>query len=224
MAHDVFAPLENLVRLDLSGTDLTYLPLGMFDGLTGLRTLLIADSGNPDHGDGGAHPILHRDVFQDLGNLRELDLRPDEDDPLDASPLAFRPLTSLETYNGRPYAKPGMPENLRSTVAPTPDWPGAHTVTLTWDAPAGESNITGYRVLRNTEGRRPYKCTQHTPNYKSCDYDYDQYAHVRTQDLLDAATTTWDEEVVWGDWHHYYVEAITAEGESLPADLRVDIP
>ena len=114
VAHDVFAPLGNLVELDLSGTDLTYLPLGMFDGLTGLRTLLIADSGNPDHGDGGAHPILHRDVFKDLGNLRELDLRPDEDDPLHASPLAFRPLTSLETYNGRPYAK----RVCRRTCAP----------------------------------------------------------------------------------------------------------
>ena len=222
VAHDVFAPLENLVRLDLSGTDLTHLPLGMFDGLTGLRTLLIADSGNPDHGDGGASPRLHRDVFKDLGNLRELDLRPDEDDPLDASPLAFLPLTSLETYNGRPYAKPGMPENLRSTVVPTPGQDGAHTVTLTWDAPAGESGVTGYRVLRNTEGRHPYKCTQHNPDYKSCDYDYDRYAQEIGQ--TDAETTTWEDVVIWGDWNHYYVEAITAEGESLPADLRVDIP
>ena len=222
VAHDVFAPLGNLVELDLSGTDLVRLPLGMFDGLTGLRLLNLANSGNSDHGDGGTSPILHRDVFRDLGNRLVLDLRPDEDDPLDASPLAFLPLTSLEVYNGRPYAKPGMPENLRSTVVPTPDWPGAHTVTLTWDAPAGESNITGYRVLRNTEDRRPYKCTQHNPNYKSCDYDYDKYAH-HIEDI-DAGITTWDEEVVWGDWHHYYVEAITAEGESLPADLRVSIP
>ena len=93
-------PLENLVELDLSGTDLWQLPRGMFDGLTGLRTLLIADSGHSDHGDGGTSLIQHRHVFRDLANLRVLDLRPDEDDPLDASPLAFLPLTSLETYNG----------------------------------------------------------------------------------------------------------------------------
>ncbi len=107
VAHDVFAPLENLVELDLSGTDLWQLPRGMFDGLTGLRTLLIADSGHSDHGDGGTSPIQHRHVFRDLANLRVLDLRPDEDDPLDASPLAFlpspawRPITADPTPSRR---------------------------------------------------------------------------------------------------------------------------
>ena len=222
VAHDVFAPLENLVELDLSGTDLWQLPRGMFDGLTGLRTLLIADSGHSDHGDGGTSPIQHRHVFRDLANLRVLDLRPDEDDPLDASPLAFLPLTSLETYNGRPYAQPpGMPENLSYTIVSTPGQDGAHTVTLTWDAPAGESGVTGYRVLRNTEDRRPYKCRQNG-RVKTCDYDYDRYAHEIGQ--TGAGTTTLEDVVVWGDWNHYYVEAITADGDSLPADLRVNIP
>ena len=138
------------------------MPLGIFDGLTGLRTLLRwQTAGTATTATAARLPILHRHVFRDLANLRVLDLRPDEDDPLDASPLAFLPLTSLETYNGRPYAQPpGCRRTWSYTIVSTPGQDGAHTVTLTWDAPARESGVTGYRVLRNTEDRRPYKCTQ----------------------------------------------------------------
>ena len=118
VAHDVFAPLENLVELDLSGTDLWQLPRGMFDGLTGLRTLLIADSGHSDHGDGGTSPIQHRHVFRDLaestcgcwtcGPMRTTHWTP--------RPWPSAPHQPWRPRNGRPYAQPpGMPENLSWT-------------------------------------------------------------------------------------------------------------
>ncbi len=132
VAHKVFAPLSNLRELDLSDTDLWSLPTGMFDDLTSLETLHIRNSGYPAFPDGhphvqgnkpdqkfGVRPLFGRDLFKDLGNLRELDVRPAT--PLTAAPWAFEPLTSLETYNGEPYTQPPPgPTNLTYSAVPIP--------------------------------------------------------------------------------------------------------
>ena len=45
-------------------------------------------------------------------------MRPTTTTPHLASPLAFLPLTSLETYNGRPYTRPAdPPRNLTATMS-----------------------------------------------------------------------------------------------------------
>ena len=125
VAHNVFAHLSNLRELDLSDTALWSLPGGMFDGLTSLETLRLVNSGYPDytaghpHPVGGVRPLFDRDLFRDLGNLRELDVRPAT--PLTAAPWAFEPLTSLETYNGEPYTPPPPgPANLTYSAVPIP--------------------------------------------------------------------------------------------------------
>ncbi len=114
-----------------------------------------------------------------------------------------------------------MPENLSYTiVSPAGPGRGAHRHPDLGRPGGGERR---HRLPGAAEhgGQAPYKCRQNG-RVKTCDYDYDRYAHEIGQ--TGAGTTTLEDVVVWGDWNHYYVEAITADGDSLPADLRVNIP
>ena len=98
----LFDGLDNLIELDLSDTLLQRhsVPVGLFGGLDNLEILRIANAGYLGRGIN----LLDKDIFRDLGNLRELDVRPSKQ--LKAAPLSFVPLTSLETYNGGSYTRP----------------------------------------------------------------------------------------------------------------------
>ena len=92
--------------------------------------------------------------------------------PRTVSPFAFAPLTSLETYNWdadfdtshiagydytpAPYATNNFshvaaPENMRVRYAQDSPF----TPVIDWDAPSGQSGITGYRIERRVNGRSP---------------------------------------------------------------------
>ena len=113
----VFANLSGLTDLNLSDNLLLQTAdwrVGIFDGLDSLQTLRLANVGYTGRG----IQILHDDIFRGLGNLRELDMRPTTTTPHLASPLAFLPLTSLETYNGQPYVRPAdPPRSLTATMS-----------------------------------------------------------------------------------------------------------
>ena len=142
--------------------------------MTSLETLRLRDVGYQDR---GVWRRFHPDLFQDQGSLRELDVRPST--PHLAAPLSFLPLTGLSTYNGQPYTRPAAPpENLDySSGAVYGGYQARHTVTLTWDAPAGVSGITGYRVLRTEEDIAPLEVTGRAGTETSYYDDLSSYAY-----------------------------------------------
>ena len=176
LPEGIFDGLSNLIHLDLSDTQVGTLPQGLFDGLTSLRTLEVRNAGSQD---GGVNPRFHPDLFQDQGNLTDLDVRPST--PLLAAPLSFKPLTSLTDYNNETYTRPADgPANLDySSKANYGRW-GGHTVTLTWDAPTGVTGITGYRVLRTSQDIGPQTGTRRSGGgrtWVSYANDYSRFAY-----------------------------------------------
>ncbi len=254
---DAFAPLTNLVELDLSGNEFfDVMPENLFDDLGNLEILRLKDN--------RLYPRLADGVFNGLGSLRELDLRGFSVDPSGmyevhrkrawdprkGSPLAFIPLTSLVTYNvdpAAPYATnnytqpPPSPQNLSFTAIPIPvpssvtGWESQHTITLTWDAPAGVTP-TGYRVERLVGNQYPWDRAEDGKTYPE---NFDRYAnYVVGQTALTYYTDGRDRSLKLGGTstdlvHHasyavpsatYFVSAITADGVSFPASVTVTTP
>ncbi len=109
----------------------------------------------------------------------------------------------------------------------------AHVVTLDWDAPPGmsESDITGYRVLRNVKGSRPYLEDPVTSDCAGACYVYDfsRYAHeiARTGPGVTFYADGQNRDLFIGverdtPFFTYYVTAITSDGESLPVQVRAN--
>ena len=90
-------------------------------------------------------------------------------DPRGGTPMAFAPLTSLETYNvdadfdtsrigGYDYSPTPLSQNNYVQPAAAPQnlqlFRRGEDYVLSWDAPAGESDITGYRIERDLNDQR----------------------------------------------------------------------
>ena len=219
----IFEGLSNLTELDLSDTLLqrNSVPVGAFDGLDNLEVLRIANAGYMGRGIN----LLHDDILGNLGNLRELDVRPSQ--PHLAAPRSLMPLASLTTYNGASYTRPAdPPKNLTANMEDFPGDSSRKKVTLTWEAPDGVSGITGYRILR-TDTSHPLKVTRRTGSQTSYDYDYSRYAYdiatVGSSTLTyvhgasDGIKAGRDGEFTFT----YYVAAITAGGDSFPVKVFV---
>ena len=152
--------------------------------------------------------------------------------PRTGSPFAFAPLTSLETYNWdadfdtshiagydytpAPYATNNFshvaaPENVQ--VIYTHDSP--FSPVIDWDAPPGQSGITGYRIERRVNGKSP-----------SC-FDDGLGEHIGTTSdtsYIDEPPRPQRNQQPFNVWSvEYYVYAETSGGNvSLPA--RVSLP
>ena len=210
----VFRGLLKLVELDLSDTSLQRrtVPVGVFDGLFDLEVLRITNLGEYYE---NTFSNLDDDLFFNQSFLRELDVRPSN--PLRDSPRSLLPLTALETYNGQPYTRPAdPPANFQYASGRIDHERGyfktCYTVTLRWDAPAGVSGITGYRILRNlgTESLSRYAKQIATTG-----------ASART--FIDGR----DADVCFGGVGSgpnvsYFVSAIIGNKDSFPARVRVD--
>ena len=220
----IFANLTSLTELDLS--DNRHLgssdwPASVFDGLDSLETLRLANVAYKGRGIKFVNNDFYNGFFEGLGNLRELDVRPST--PHQGAPLAFVPLTSLVTYNGQPYVRPvDAPQNLTATMS---DIAGSFmyggtsfckTVTLNWQAPAGVSGITGYKIMRTHYGH-PVK-SMRNPNTDYGRYGYDIAA-------VGANTTSYLHEPLRpganGHTFTYYVAAVTPDGVGFPAKVKV---
>ena len=136
-------------------------------------------------------------------------------DALSRSPVAFMPLTSLETYNGKPYTQPPPPpQALRATVRhiPAPSgvigWHKPLTVTLQWDAPENASGVTGYRIQRALN----YNSVSHLAATSA---GVTHYTDGRDRSLRLGSYVHRD------DFVEYLVSAVTAAGESLPVSITV---
>ena len=194
-----FDGLTGLTELDLSGVGIAVIEVGdgrfsgqlrgaIFAGLDNLETLRLRDN--------KLFPRISDDAFEGLGNLRKLDLRgfsrnpagkisglgkcwTDEEkarihpkfpwDPRGGTPMAFAPLTSLETYNvdadfntshigGYDYSPTPPSQNNYVQPAAAPQnlqlFRRGEDYVLSWDAPTGESDITGYRIERDLNDQR----------------------------------------------------------------------
>ena len=199
------------------------MPVGVFDGLDKLEVLRIANAGYQDRGIN----LLDDDILGNLGNLRELDVRPSK--PHLAAPRSLMPLTSLVTYNGASYTRPAdPPKNLTATMEDFPGNSSRKKVTLTWEAPDGVTGITGYRILRTDSGH-PLKVTWRTGTTTAYDYDYGRFAY----DIATVGSNTLtyvhgaSEGIPSGSDGSfnftYYVVAITADGDSFPAKVFVSL-
>ena len=115
----VFADLARLITLELSDNRLLQTsdwPVRPFDGLDSLQILRLANTGYEGRGIQFVNTDRFEDFFVGLASLRVLDVRPST--PLLSAPRSFLPLTSLETYNGRPYTRPAdPPRNLTATMS-----------------------------------------------------------------------------------------------------------
>ena len=212
----VFDGLDNLIELDLGDTRLQAgtVPVGVFDDVPNLEVLRLSNESSIG-GYRRSFSNLNDDFFRGLVDLRELDVG--DSTPLRDSPRSLLPLTSLMTLNGRSYTLPADPPgNLQYASGRIDHELGYHrtcyTVTLKWDAPTGVSGITGYRVLRNlgTESLSRYAKRIATTG-----------ASART--FVDGR----DADVCFGGVGSgpnvsYFVSAITADGDSFPARVRVD--
>ncbi|WP_420445741.1 fibronectin type III domain-containing protein [Candidatus Poriferisodalis sp.] len=224
LPSDVFDSLGSLVELDLSDNQFLQTadwPAGIFDGLDSLETLRLANVGYEGRGIQFINNSHYNDFFDGLANLRELDVRPST--PHLGAPLALVPLTSLVTYNTQPYARPvDAPQNLTATMS---DIAGSvmhrgtsfcKKVTLNWQAPAGVSGITGYKIMRIHYGH-PVK-SMRNPNTDYGRYGYDIAA-------VGANTTSYLHEPLRpganGHTFTYYVAAVTADGVGFPATVKV---
>ena len=162
--------------------------------------------------------------------------------PLLAAPRSLRPLTSLVTYNGEPYTRPAdPPRNLTATMS---DVAGSvmvrgtrfcKSVRLSWQAPAGVSGITGYKILRTHYGH-PVTLDRRGSPTQICNTDavnagingvipdYSRYAY----DIAEAgagASFYFHQPLRPGASGHkftYYVAAITNNGDGFPAKVKVE--
>ena len=211
LSSGIFEGLDNLTELDLSDTLLQRgsVPVGVFDGLDNLEVLRIANAGYQDR---GIH-LLDDDIFKNLVNLRELDVRPSQ--PHLAAPRSLLPLTSLTTYNGQTYTRPAKPPlNLQYASGridhQLANYTSCYTVTLKWDAPTGVTDITGYRVLRNLGSESLSSYAAQTGRTGTSTRFF-----VDGRDADVCADTS-------GISVSYFVTAITADGDSFPAKVHVN--
>ena len=211
----IFEGLGNLVELDLSDTRLQklYVPVGVFDPLDNLEVLRLSNE-SPIGGYQRTFSNLDDDFFRGLVNLRELDVG--DSTPLRDSPRSLLPLSGLTTYNGRSYTRPADPPDLEYASGPIDHELGYHktcyTVTLQWDAPAGVSGITGYRVLRNLGAE---SLSRYAKQIATTGASARTYVDGRDADVCFGGVGS-------GPNVSYYVSAITAGGDSFPARVRVD--
>ena len=212
----VFEGLDNLEVLDLSDTSLQRrtVPVGVFDDVPNLEVLRLSNE-SPTGGYRTTFSNLDDDLFRGLADLRELDLG--ASNPLRDSPRSLLPLMVLETYNGKSYTRPAdPPANFQYASGRIDHERGyfktCYTVTLRWDAPAGVSGITGYRILRNlgTESLSRYAKQIATTG-------------ASTRTFIDGR----DADVCFGGVGSgpnvsYFVSAIIGNKDSFPARVRVD--
>ena len=137
--------------------------------------------------------------------------------PLRDSPRSLMPLTSLTTYNGQAYTRPAdEPADFQYASGRIDHERGysktCYAVTLMWDRPTGVSGITGYRVLRNlgTESLSRYAKQIATTGASAR-----TYVDGRDADVCFGGVGS-------GPNVSYFVTAITADGDSFPARVRVD--
>ena len=222
-----FDGLAGLTRLDLSGIGIGGVLPRNSNTLPGRASAhlgeLWSDLGNLEYlslANNVLYPRLPDDAFQGLGNLRELDLRNFSEKPdgstcnVDArstSAKAFEPLTNLQTYNGSTFVPhPGTPQNLQVSRS-------GDVFTLTWDAPTGQSGITGYRIerdLNGTGGANDQGCSTGLADQIGTAGSGDrQYS----DDL--SPTTALGHDVLRSLTYHVF--ALTANGHSIPATLHV---
>ncbi|WP_419554242.1 fibronectin type III domain-containing protein [Candidatus Poriferisodalis sp.] len=234
----VFDSLDSLIELDLSHNrhlSTPRIPADIFGGLDSLETLRLNAMSYRGRGIKFVNNNYFNNLFDGLANLTELDVRPST--PHLGAPLAFVPLTSLLTYNGAPYVRPAdAPQSLTAAMT---DIAGSvtvrdrdnrgrltgqtarfcKTVTLTWQAPAGTSGITGYKIMRTHYGHPVI--SQRKPNTDHRRYGYD----IAT---TDADTTTYVHEPLRpgaaGHKFTYYVAAVTNNGTGFPAVVKVQAP
>ena len=212
----VFEGLDNLVELDLSDTRLQRgtVPVGVFSALSNLEVLRLSNE-SPIGGYRRSFSNLDDDFFEGLGNLRELDVG--SSTPLRDSPRSLMPLTSLATLNGKPYTRPADPPgNLQYAAGRIDHELGYHrtcyAVTLRWDAPTGVSGITGYRVLRNLGAE---SLSRYAKQIATTGASARTYVDGRNADVCFGGVGS-------GPNVSYFVSAITADGDSFPARVRVD--
>ena len=212
----VFDGLDNLVELDLGDTRLQarYVPVGVFDDVPNLEVLRLTNESSIG-GYRRSFSNLNEDIFRGLADLRELDLG--ASNPLRDSPRSLLPLTALETYNGQAYTRPAdPPANFQYAPGRIDHELGysktCYAVTLKWDAPTGVSGITGYRVLRNlgTESLSRYAKQIATTGASAR-----TFVDGRNADVCFGGVGS-------GPNVSYFVSAITADGDSFPARVRVD--
>ena len=210
----VFEGLSNLEVLDLSDTLLQRLtvPVGVFDGLDNLEVLRLTNLG--EHYE-NTFSNLDDDLFFNQSFLRELDVRPSN--PLRDSPRSLLPLTSLVTYNGRPYTRPAdPPANFQYASGRIDHERGyfktCYAVTLKWDAPAGVSGITGYRILRNLGAE---SLSRYAKQIATTGASARTFIDGRDADVCFGGVGS-------GPNVSYFVSAIIGNKDSFPARVRVD--
>ena len=212
----VFDGLDDLVELDLSDTRLSGLnmPVGVFDDVSNLEVLRLSNE-SPIGGYRTTFSNIGDDFFRGLADLRELDVRPSN--PLRDSPRSLLPLLNLTTYNGRSYTRPAdQPANFQYAAGRIDHELGHHrtcyAVTLRWNAPTGVSGITGYRVLRNlgSESLSRYAKQIATTGASARTFVDGRDAGVCFGGVGSSPNVS------------YFVSAITANGDSFPARVRVD--
>ena len=212
----VFEGLDNLVELDLSDTRLQerYVPVGVFDGLDNLEVLRLSNE-SPIGGYRTSYSNIGDDIFRGLFILRELDLG--ASNPLRDSPRSLLPLLNLTTYNGQDYTRPAdPPANFQYASGRIDHELGfsktCYAVTLKWDAPAGVSGITGYRILRNLGSE---SLSRYAKQIATTGASARTYVDGRDADVCFGGVGS-------GPNVSYFVTAITAGGDSFPARVRVD--
>ena len=238
LPEGIFDNLTGLTHLDLSGNYLSgRLPEGLFDHLLRLEYLSLAHN--------RLSPRLPDGLFGDLEPLEELDLRGysrDHDfnpscrqdtsyawNPRTGSPLAFKDLTSLKTYNwdeDAPYRTnnysqpPTKPQNLRVSES-------NGQFTLSWDSPSGQSGVTGYRIERNHHGDGDAHGCGFAGESRVYPANYD---HAGEEiGTAGSGTTSHTDDLAGALPRHgrhdigslvYYVYTVTAGGESIPATIK----
>ena len=213
----VFDGLDDLVELDLSDTSLgrSGVPVGVFDPLSGSLEVLRLSNESSIGGYRTTFSNIGDDFFQGLGNLEFLDLG--ASNPLRDSPRSLLPLTALETYNGQAYTRPAdPPANFDYASGRIDHELGYHrtcyAVTLKWDAPAGVSGITGYRILRNLGAE---SLSRYAKQIATTGASARTFIDGRDADVCFGGVGS-------GPNVSYFVSAIIGNKDSFPARVRVD--
>ena len=212
----VFEGLDNLIELDLSDTSLqrSSVPVGVFDDVPNLEVLRLTNESSIG-GYRRSFSNLNDDFFRGLSDLRELDVG--DSTPLRDSPRSLLPLTSLTTLNGQAYTRPAdPPANFQYASGRIDHELGfsktCYAVTLRWDTPTGVSGITGYRILRNLGAE---SLSRYAKQIAMTGASARTFVDGRNADVCFGGVGS-------GPNVSYFVSAITADGDSFPARVRVD--
>ena len=212
----VFEGLDNLIELDLSDTSLqrSSVPVGVFDDVPNLEVLRLTNESSIG-GYRRSFSNLNDDFFRGLSDLRELDVG--DSTPLRDSPRSLLPLTSLTTLNGQAYTRPAdPPANFQYASGRIDHELGfsktCYAVTLRWDTPTGVSGITGYRILRNLGAE---SLSRYAKQIAMTGASARTFVDGRNADVCFGGVRS-------GPNVSYFVSAITADGDSFPARVRVD--